>query len=263
MQARELLLRNIPVVRAKEIIGTYGSGVPREAPCLCRELAVWATLLYGPAPVTANRWCWCLLKLGTYAPILQHLRQAENPAREWRWRPNSRCCADERGSSPKTTAGAFERSAGHFRHRPGRNQRCAPRLLPGIQEGVHVKQGMIALVRLASTDRTGPAGATAEIHAVRPFWRLEMPRAGRNVVCTRAGGIDRAAGLLRSEATDPVVRSRKIRGERTSTDPYRACVKCRLLPVMRTASLAITVARYTSSSGSASPNAVSRRARPR
>ena len=53
------------------------------------------------------------------------------------------------------------------------------------------------------------------------------------------------------------VRSRKIRGERPSTDPYRACVKCRLLPVMRTASLAIAVARYTSSSGSASPNTAS------
>ena len=52
-----------------------------------------------------------------------------------------------------------------------------------------------------------------------------------------------------------VVPSRKVRGGQTSTDPYRGSTKSRVLPVIRIASPAAAVARYTSSSGSRRPNA--------
>ena len=40
-----------------------------------------------------------------------------------------------------------------------------------------------------------------------------------------------------------VTRSRKVRGDRITTDPYRGSVKSRLLPVIRTAPPAVAVAR--------------------
>ena len=52
----------------------------------------------------------------------------------------------------------------------------------------------------------------------------------------------RQTGRLHMSGTH-VIRSRKVRGDSTSTEPYRGSVKSRLLPVIRTAPPAVAVAR--------------------
>ena len=59
----------------------------------------------------------------------------------------------------------------------------------------------------------------------------------------RCQDIDHALSSMLHTAIYRVTRSRKPRGDRTMTGPYRGSVKSRLLPVTTTAAAAVAVAR--------------------
>jgi len=93
-----------------------------------------------------------------------------------------------------------------------------------------------------STSRDRSDGADLSLANARVHGRCRSVERGLENLLEIIHGLPSSRG--RAPVSDcRVTRSRKVRGDRITTDPYRGSVKSRLLPVIRTAPPAVAVAR--------------------